>query len=247
MTRLRELPVTSSGGDLAALLQGYQPDRTGSTLDSETIWKAVLRSVALGGTGLVLAGSAPDVAAAFPRYGTSPTIIDNREITTLIEQASHAAPATVATLDTADQIREVLASLGLNKSILAAVLKVSRPTLYGWLEGTEPTPANAQRIDQICGLLRDAGISSGAPLNARFVRRSMDTNGRPLVDLLTEETIDHDRIARLLRQAQDLTQAATDRRLQREDRLRDLGYEEPTDDEQRDTIGRNVAMNDWPK
>ena len=250
MTRLREMPVPSSGGDSAALLHAYQPDRTGSALDADTIWKAVLRSVALGGTGLVLAGSAPDVAAAFPRYGTSPIIIDSRDITALVQPSSPTGPSTqaaVVTLDAADQIREVLAALSLNKSQLAAVLRVSRPTLYGWLEGTEPTTANADRIDQICGLLRNAGVTGSSPLNARFVRRPVAQDMEPLVDLLSKEAIDGDNLAPLLRQAQDLSQAAADRRHLREARLRDLGYEESTDDEQREAIGRNIAALDWPK
>lgn len=250
MTRLREAPVQGSGGDLVALIQSHQPDRTGSSLDADPIWKVVLRSVAVGGTGLILAGTAPDVAAACPRYGTSPTFIDNRENSALVQQPSSSGSSTLAvmaTLDAAEQIREVLAALGLNKSLLATVLRVSRPTLYGWLEGTEPTPANADRIDQICGLLRDSGISTSAPLNTRFVRRAMAPEAKPLLELLSEETIENDRIAPLLQQARELSQAAADRRHQREASLRDFGYEESPDDEQRETIGRNVTLLNWPK
>lgn len=49
------------------------------------------------------------------------------------------------------------------------------------------------------------------------------------------------------RGARELSEAAADRRLRREARLRDLGYEESTLDEEREAIGRNVAMLEWPK
>ncbi len=274
MKPLHEVPIQSSGGDLGPILHACQVEGTGSGIgaeiawldgsqsqsrvpsdprcarDIESIWKMLLRSIAAGGAGLILVGSPPDLAAACPRYGTSTSIIDSRALITLVQVASPDNPTArvgVVTLDAADQIRGVLAALGLNKSQLAAVLRVSRPTLYGWLNGVEPGNANADRIDQICGLLQKEGISGERPLNARFVRRAISPDSRPLVDLLAEDTIDQDHIAPLLRQAQDLTQATSDRRKRREARLRDLGYEEPSDEEQSKAIGRNVATLDWPK
>ena len=37
-----------------------------------------------------------------------------------------------------------------------------------------------------------------------------------------------------------------DRRTRREDRLRALGFEDPTNDERRERLARNAALKDWP-
>lgn len=50
-----------------------------------------------------------------------------------------------------------------------------------------------------------------------------------------------------LEQARALGETATSRRTRREDRLRALGFEDPTNDERRERLARNVALKDWPK
>lgn len=75
------------------------------------------------------------------------------------------------TLSVEDQAREVLAALSLNKSQLAEVLGVSRPTLYDWIERKEPNTSNSQRINTLLRLLAREGVTASSPLNVRFVRR----------------------------------------------------------------------------
>ena len=38
----------------------------------------------------------------------------------------------------AGQVRELRAALSVNKSELAKILRVSRPTVYAWLDGKKP-------------------------------------------------------------------------------------------------------------
>ena len=74
-----------------------------------------------------------------PHVGTSPSVVDNRAMTRAAPGSSSALtePSTgrsllreVLPLSIADQAREALDGLSLNKSQLAEVLGVSRPTLY---------------------------------------------------------------------------------------------------------------------
>ncbi len=44
--------------------------------------------------------------------------------------------ANVVVFPIAEQVRELLAALSLNKSQLARILRVTRPTIYEWLQGT---------------------------------------------------------------------------------------------------------------
>jgi DNA-binding transcriptional regulator YiaG len=62
----------------------------------------------------------------------------------------------VLTLPVADQAREVLAALSLNKSQLAEVLCVSRPTVYDWFDGKEPNASNSDRLIILLRLLARA-------------------------------------------------------------------------------------------
>lgn len=56
-----------------------------------------------------------------------------------------------------------------------------------------------------------------------------------------------DRIVQALEQARTLGETAESRRIRREDRLRAQGFEDPTDDERRERLARNMALKDWPR
>ena len=76
---------------------------------------------------------------------------------------------------------------------VARVLRVTRPTLYDWLQGREPNAANAERLRTLLRMMARAGVSGANPLNARFVRRPVGIQNPSLIDLLCEERIDEDR------------------------------------------------------
>jgi hypothetical protein len=127
------------------------------------------------------------------------------------------------------------------------VLGVTRPTIYEWLGGKDPSPGNAARLSTVLRLLARAGISSELPLNARFVRHAIHERSPSLVELLCAEELDQAKIEDMLREAVALGEEAESRRTAREERLRALGYKELSDEQRRDQLNRTVAMLDWPK
>ena len=93
----------------------------------------------------------------FPRI-TSSSRIDRRYVTQVVVYLSDAS-----TLPVARQVRELRAALSLNKSELARVLRVTRPTVYDWLDGGEPNADNVARIGQLLRLVSQARVSSRNP------------------------------------------------------------------------------------
>lgn len=150
-------------------------------------------------------------------------------------------------LSIADQANEVMAALNLNKTQCAELLGVSRQALYDWLGGVEPNPANAERLTSLLTLLADAGVTASDSLSPRFVRTAL-ANGEPsLLDLLKADVLDEPRVAKVLVEAKALEDDAKRTRLAREDRLRGLGFEEPTAEQRKANLALNVALREWPK
>lgn len=139
-----------------------------------------------------------------------------------------------------------MAALGLNKSLLAKVLRVSRPTIYEWFSGKQPKPGNEERLQRLLDILTQASVSAESPINARFVRRPLAHGVPPLVDLLSEERIDAPRVIAAIDQARTLAEEGSRRQRDREERLRALGFEESSQEQRRETLARNVALLEWP-
>ncbi|MDE0104181.1 MAG: hypothetical protein OXL38_11820 [Gammaproteobacteria bacterium] len=64
---------------------------------------------------------------------------------------------------------------------------------------------------------------------------------------MSNERIDAARILSAIDCARVLTEDAEHRRGNREERLRELGFEKPTPSWRRETLARNVGLLDWPK
>ena len=143
------------------------------------------------------------------------------------------------------QVRELLAALSLNKSQLAQVLGVSRPTLYSWFDGSaEPAPMKAERLHTIVRALHRAGIEGREPLNARFVRHAIDDSEPSLFDLLSHESLDLPLLVARLEAAQDLTIKDRAQRAEREVALARRGFESPSLAERKERLATNVALLD---
>lgn len=243
---------SSSSSNSSAIVEGH--DRDQSFRLEGACPQALLGRVQAGSAGVVrmVTGYGP----YFPHVGTSPSVVDTRFMVRVAPVPNAAQPINVAAssalraalaLSVADQAREALASLSLNKTQLAEVLGVSRPTLYDWLDGNEPNAPNAQRLTMLLRLLANAGVTSASPLSPRFLRQSLSEGGTPLLDALSAESIDERLVSSLVREARALGEEAETRRVSREDRLRVLGFEEPTEEQRREQLAQNVAMRDWPK
>ena len=147
----------------------------------------------------------------------------------------------------AEQVQELLAALSVNKSQLAQILRVTRPTIYEWLRGNRPNAANTKRLSTLLRILERASVSSLAPLNARFVRQSAESGEPSLIDMLGEEQINENHLIQVVEQVRILGDEASRTRVSREDRLRRLGFEEPDQEQRREQLASNVALKDWPK
>ena len=110
----------------------------------------------------------------------------------------------IATLAIARQVREFQAALSVNKSELARILRVSRPTVYDWLDGGEPNADNRSRIWMLLRVLSESRVSANNPLFPRFVRSGVEPGDRSLLELLGEETIDEVTAKNVIRRAKAL-------------------------------------------
>ena len=99
----------------------------------------------------------------FPRITSSPRI-DRRDIGRFVARSHH-----ISTLPVADQVRELQTALSVNKSELARILRVSRPTVYDWLDDGQPNADNVSRIQTVLRLLSGCRVSASNPLFPRFV------------------------------------------------------------------------------
>ena len=234
MTPADEIAKVSSGGDMGALLRSERAVGSCAVPEAPSLLQPILKTVLVGTAALVLPGSAAGYAATVSPFGSSSLVVDMRPTisrTLVVDAALHGQVHSVVALSTAEQVRELLAALSLNKSQLASVLGISRPTLYEWLDGNEPAQANASRIDSLLRVLAAAGVASRSPLNARFVRRPIVPGMPSLLEVLQRESPNQAEIVKLINAAQAHSGAAQTRRTEREDRLRGLGFDDPSDDE----------------
>ncbi len=241
-----------SGGNEAAIVEQILWQEALS--DEAAPQDVVLRFFYTEGPRLSFSGSSCVVAPVegykiyLPRVGTSPSVVDTRGFEGDVGGgAEHTRSREPLTLTAADQAREVLAALSLNRSQLAEVLRVSRPTLYDWLDGREPNAANAERLLVLSRLLARAGIGSSDPLPPRFVRQPLRDGGVSLLELIGAEVIDAERALTLLGEARTLVVEMDRRRSEREEHLRKLGFEEPSEERRKVQLATSMATRDWPK
>jgi hypothetical protein len=241
---------SSGGGDTIAIVE-----RESDRARVERAWQQSMgRCFGTGSAGVVVL--VRDYGLYMPHVGTSPTVFDSRGVTrsspTPAPQASAEGTRTttrqaVLRMSSADQALEVLAAMSLNKTLLAEVLGVSRPTLYDWLGGKEPNVANAQRLTTLVQLLANAGVTAATSLSPRFVRQPLNDGDPSLLDLLKEDTLDEQRVGKLLKEAKALEDVAENKRVAREARLAALGFEEPSHEQRKANLALNVALREWPK
>ncbi len=141
------------------------------------------------------------------------------------------------------QLAEVSAALSLNKTQLAEVLDVSRPTIYQWMDEQRVATddrTDTSRLTTLLRLMAQVGISGTEALNARFTKVPLQINGRGLLALLFEKTWDEANVLAGLMQARDLTRAAHQSRADREARLKAEGFATPTAAEREANLERNL-------
>jgi transcriptional regulator with XRE-family HTH domain len=92
-------------------------------------------------------------------------------------------------LDTRERMAALRRYLSLNITDLAKVLRVERPTIYAWLQGSSaPHPGNLKRLEKMYRLSRDWRALSAVPVG-RYAHEPFE-NGRSLLDYLSAEGLD---------------------------------------------------------
>jgi len=229
----------------SAMLAGEPTYARGIEQDT---WLAVLKPACSGSSGIVT--FVVGYGLILPHVGSSSSIVDRRPtkraLKLMVPEVSGGFRKIMA-LSVVEQMQELLAALSLNKSQLSQILRVTRPTMYDWFQGKEPNAANTERLHALLRVLARASVSGASPLNARFVRQPTDLDVPSLIDLLEEDQIDEDRVLHAIEQVRVLGDSASRRRTTREDRLRALGFEDPSDEQRREQLARNAALQDWPK
>ncbi len=246
MTSTITYPEYEAARQASALLAGQSSYAPSS---GEEAWLTVLKPLGSGSSGVFMLVT--DYGPILPHIGSSSFVVDRRparvRTVSLVRSEVSDNFRTVIALPVVEQMQELLAALSINKSQLADILRVTRPTMYGWLQGKEPNATNADRLHALLRILTRASVSGAKPLNARFVRKPMDLDGPSIIDLISAENLDEDRIVQTLQQARALGETATGRRTRREDRLNALGFDDPTNEERRERLARNAALKDWPE
>ena len=223
-------------------------ERTYARGVGQDAWLAVLKPVCSGSSGVFTLVS--DYGPILPHVGSSSFIVDRRPVKRtlrLVLPEVSAGFRKVVALSVVEQMRELLAALSLNKSQLAQILRVARPTMYDWFQGKEPNTVNTERLHTLLRIVTRASVAGTTPLNARFVRRPIELDAPSLVDRLSEAQIDEDRVVHAIEQARALGDSASRRRMAREDQLRALGFEAPSGEQRRERLAKNVALLDWSK
>jgi DNA-binding transcriptional regulator YiaG len=94
-----------------------------------------------------------------------------------------------------DRVSQIRHYLSLNMTDLSRVLRVERPTVYAWLNGSaQPHSANLERLERIHTLARAWRSVSAVP-PGRYVRERFE-GGETLLDCLSAETLNEPAIRR---------------------------------------------------
>lgn len=174
----------------------------------------------------------------------------NAAMVILLFPASTSSPRVtrpVAAPSITHQLRHMQPALSINKSELARILRVSRPTIYEWLNGGEPKAANRTRIRKIAGLLERAEVSAGQSLFPHLVRSSGGSGDPSLLELLCAKTLNEDAIVQALRTARAAGDSIDAERAEREARQRTAGFDEVDATNRKSNLATNVALMDWPR
>jgi transcriptional regulator with XRE-family HTH domain len=92
-----------------------------------------------------------------------------------------------------EMVSAIRSSLSLNINEMAQVVRVERPTIYEWIRGrSNPHPYNRERLSKVFAVAQQWKSISPLPVDS-YVRKP-DIVGKSIIDLLSEESIDADKV-----------------------------------------------------
>lgn len=125
----------------------------------------------------------------------------------LLETRPHVEVTPSPTLPFRDCARLVAQHLSLNKSDLAKLFSISRPTLYSWISGdSEPREElHRKRLALLGNIANDLFRGNPRPLYHRFVYEPMPEETTSVFEALGAEIWDEGLLGRLFRKAESMT------------------------------------------
>ncbi len=134
----------------------------------------------------------------------------------------------------ADLVAEIKAALGINITQLAAIAKVSRQTIYDWLDDGQINQVNYQRLFDIKQICADWQSLASTPVSRLLHAKNADHIS--LIDLLEQEVLDRTAIRT---QLDTLALKLTQQGVQRQERLGKLAP--LSDKDQRENLLKHVS------
>jgi predicted transcriptional regulator len=92
-----------------------------------------------------------------------------------------------------EMVSAIRSSLSLDITEMARIVHVERPIIYEWIRGhSNPSPDNQERLSKVFAIAQQWKSLSPLPVDS-YVRQT-DITGESIVDLLSEEFIDTDKV-----------------------------------------------------
>ncbi len=145
-------------------------------------------------------------------------------------------------LSFSEQAAQVQEILSLNRSQLAEVLRISRPTLYAWIDGAAPNTQKCHRLLSLLRLISKAGVALPFHLHSRFVRHPLTEDGASLLDLAKQDALPEEALLQTIIRAKEMTTQYLAQTRQREKQFRELGYEDVSHDEQKANLSLTHSL-----
>ena len=179
--------------------------------------------------------------AAMPTLGTSPLVLDRRNVSKIIPTEL----PRVSYRPTTEQLQIISQVLNLSKSELARVMRITRPPLYDWIKGkSAPKDENARRLNAIAVLVDGVVTPDDRPLFSLFITEPIEQGASSILDYLQQEVLDQAKLTSLLAKARDLT-------AQRDSRLVSFEQESPkrtiSVEAQEAILDQNLTLQEWDK
>ena len=210
---------------------------------------ALLMSQCHGSAGIVSGSS--DYGPLLPHVGSSSLIVDRRSVQRWPWIDAGLTADGFESIPVVDQLKELRAALSLNKSQLARIMCVTRPTIYEWYEGKDPNAVNCERIRTLLRVLKRSAVSGAMPLNARFVRQPMGLR-RAVAPRLAQRALVSIRVSALRARVLASGREISAPRHSASGRTVKIGCAPsvsriPRGNQRKEQLARNVALQDWPR
>lgn len=141
----------------------------------------------------------------FPQTYSGPVVFD-------ASKTFDAKAVAVEEIPAAEQVRAVLDFFGVSKSDLAKALRVTRPTVYAWLDGaSEPLAENQRRLFILARVAERLGGDLAGPLFHAYVEQPVEGFTESLFQMLSCDDLDEGALTSAARRVKEMTSKRKER------------------------------------